>query len=267
MRFDQARVAIRERSWLENLDLALHVARVHGKALLACAVIGILPFAFVNHVITHPGLPLGRPRDPEAAIYLTIVLSLIEAPFATALMTLYLGAALFDDRPHPMQLARMFAASLPQMILLQGVLRAILLAPVVTAFVPFVMWPYLNEVILLERNPLAGGDGATTLRRNAWLHRGNRGDYLLRALAATVVGGLLTLALAGSLYVILTVIFGIDPEVDLMHAVLQASLWVVIGFLTIARFLQYLDQRIRNEGWEVELQLRTQRDRLASGVI
>jgi hypothetical protein len=267
MRFDQARVAIRERSWLENQDLALHVARVHGRALLACAVVGILPFAIVNHVIANPELVLGRHRDSDAIIYLTLVLSLIEAPFATALITLYLGAALFDDRPHPMQLARMLAGSLPQMILLQGFLRAILLAPMVTAFVPFVMWPYLNEVILLERNRLWGGDGATTLRRNAWLHRGNRGDYLLHAVGATVVGGLLAFALAASLYVILRVIFGVDPELDLIHAILQGSLWVVIGFLTIARFLQYLDQRIRNEGWEVELQLRTERDRLASGVI
>jgi hypothetical protein len=166
-----------------------------------------------------------------------------------------------------MQLARMLAGSLPQMLLLQGVLRAILIAPLATAFVPFVMWPYLNEVILLERNRLWGGDGATTLRRNAWLHRGNRGDYLLRALGAIVVGGLLAFALAGILHVILRVIFGIDPELELWHALLQASLWVVIAFLTIARFLQYLDQRIRNEGWEVELQLRTERDRLASGVV
>jgi len=43
---------------------------------------------------------------------------------------------------------------------------------------------------------------------------------------------------------------------------LQGVLWTVVVYFTVARFLSYLDQRIRNEGWEVELFLRAQRERL-----
>jgi hypothetical protein len=41
------------------------------------------------------------------------------------------------------------------------------------------------------------------------------------------------------------------------------SLWMVAGFMTVVRFLGYLDLRIRHEGWETELLLRAEASRLA----
>ena len=41
---------------------------------------------------------------------------------------------------------------------------------------------------------------------------------------------------------------------------LQVSYWLVIVFLTIFRFISYLDCRIRREGWDVELKLRSLAD-------
>ena len=40
------------------------------------------------------------------------------------------------------------------------------------------------------------------------------------------------------------------------------ALWLVVGYLTVVRFLAYLDLRIRREGWEVELMMRTEAARL-----
>jgi hypothetical protein len=37
----------------------------------------------------------------------------------------------------------------------------------------------------------------------------------------------------------------------------QLGIWVAIVFFGVARFLTYIDQRIRMEGWEVELHLRS----------
>ena len=45
------------------------------------------------------------------------------------------------------------------------------------------------------------------------------------------------------------------------------ALWLVAGYFTIVRFLSYLDLRIRREGWELELSLRAEADRLADGSI
>jgi hypothetical protein len=35
-----------------------------------------------------------------------------------------------------------------------------------------------------------------------------------------------------------------------------AAVWVAVAFFAVVRFLTYIDQRIRLEGWEVELRLR-----------
>ncbi len=45
------------------------------------------------------------------------------------------------------------------------------------------------------------------------------------------------------------------------------ALWLVIGFAAVARFLSYLDVRIRREGWEVELTLRAEAARLAGQIV
>ena len=41
------------------------------------------------------------------------------------------------------------------------------------------------------------------------------------------------------------------------------AVWLVVGYLTVVRFLSYLDLRIRREGWEVELMMRAEQARLA----
>ena len=48
---------------------------------------------------------------------------------------------------------------------------------------------------------------------------------------------------------------------------LPLSMWCVAGFFAVVRFLGYLDLRIRQEGWEVELKLRAEAQRLASKLI
>ena len=40
------------------------------------------------------------------------------------------------------------------------------------------------------------------------------------------------------------------------------SMWATATFLAVVRFLSYLDVRIRQEGWEVELRLRAEGARL-----
>jgi len=42
----------------------------------------------------------------------------------------------------------------------------------------------------------------------------------------------------------------------------QLSIWIVVCYFTVVRFLNYLDLRIRREGWEVELWMRAERARL-----
>jgi hypothetical protein len=45
------------------------------------------------------------------------------------------------------------------------------------------------------------------------------------------------------------------------------TLWTVVAFMGVARFLSYLDLRIRQEGWEVELLVRAEAARLAEKLV
>jgi hypothetical protein len=54
-------------------------------------------------------------------------------------------------------------------------------------------------------------------------------------------------------------------DVRWYHAQLAypAILWLLAAYFSVVRFLDYLDLRIRHEGWEVELLMRAEALRLA----
>jgi hypothetical protein len=264
VQLDQARIAIRERSWLDNLDLALQVIRAQSAGVAASAAIGILPFVLLNFFVLTWLYPDSDEESHAGYWYFSIVLVMIEAPLATASLTLYLGQAMFLLKARPREIAREFAACLPQLLLLQFFLRILFILPTITWIIPYALWPFLNEVILLERNPLVGRAGRlSTLKRNSALHRGGSGDFLLRAICALALSGLLVTALVLTQGFLLENLLGLRAGWKTEIMTLQLALWFVVIYFTVARFLSYLDQRIRDEGWEVELALRAERERLA----
>ena len=266
MQLDQNRIAIRERGYLEILDLALRVIRTHAGPLCASLAVGIIPAMLLNAWFVLGVLDL----DPETASrggYLTLMffLAVWEAPLATAPVTLYLGQSLFSDKVEPRKTARNLVASLPQLALYQGVQRGVALPLVFTWFVPFVARPYLNEVILLERNRFFRGRSRrmTTKRRIRALHSGSGGDLFAQWLIAMLVGVVLFLSVWYSLILLANLLLDQwegDPLVYTLYY--PVALWTVLGFFAVVRFLGYLDLRIRREGWEVELMMRAEGARL-----
>ena len=275
MQLHTTRISIRERSFGDVLDLALHVIRAHAWPLAAALAVGVLPMMLLNAWLLGPRLQM----DPELGLpvgYMGNMLLLVlwEMPLATAPLTLYLGQTLFLERPRPGRIALDFLKSLPQLLLFQVVLRAILVVLVVTWFALFAAWPYLNEVILLERNPLFRGRRGqmTTSRRTHVLHGGYLGDLFARWLGAAAVGVLLLLSLWFSIAFLRSVLLeqGVwyeswewgywDRPMFILYYPL--ALWLVVGYLSVVRFLAYLDLRIRREGWEVELLMRAEQARL-----
>ena len=268
MQLDQARIAIHERTWSDNLDLALHVMARYAAPLAVCATVGILPLALLNHALLNPALFDDFQEDAFArGAYWLVLIVMIEAPLATALVTLYLGQALFADRPRPAMIARDFLAGLPQVLLL-GVLPRIVLIPLlVTWMLPFGMWPYLNEVILLERNPLQGGPGRmSSITRSRLLHAGGSSEFMMQGVGALSIATLLIVAIYLTEEFLIQNLFGLESDLGVRLIELQVALWLVAVYFTVTRFLNYLGQRIRNEGWEVELFLRAEREYLARQV-
>jgi hypothetical protein len=264
VQIDQARIAIRERLWLDNLDLALHVIRWRAGGIVAAALPGVALAVLVNFAILHYffGTRLSEDIEFDAVVWGTLLV-MIEAPLATAGVTLYLGQAMFVEQPKKKQIVRDFVACLPQLLLFQLLIRSVLIVPVLTWIVPYALWPFLSEVILLERNPLVGRPGQlSTMQRNSLLHRGGSGDYLARSIGAGLIALALIVALAATKTRLLALLFGYQESWPVALVTFQLVLWTVTVYFTVARFLTYLDQRIKSEGWEVELALRAQRHRL-----
>jgi len=300
VQLDNTRIAIRERGLLDIFDLALHVIREYPGPLLVTFFIGALPLMVVNDLL------LGWILDVEyqaAFFYLEeqpaiwrfwwdmTLLVVIEAPLASIFMTTYLGQAVFVDRPDLRQVFGEVVRMLPRLawcqLLVRGILAAWLLLLLVersedfswglelvllgglATYVSFIrsFRPFINEIVLLERNPLTSrnAQAITIGRRSAQLHGPSSGDLFARWLATAAVGFLLTLAVLGTLWFCLALLFNqLQPGPWALRVLYPLALWLVAGYLSVARFLSYLDLRIRHEGWEVELRLRAEAARQAA---
>ena len=268
LQFDQQRIAVRERNVIEIFDLALAVVRERGWPLFGAFVAGVLPFAILNGLLLGSLIWEFDPDDSNPYLgywYLLVVLTTFEAPLATSLMTIYLGQTMFQDRSTFGEVLRDLKPALPQLLLYQFLVRGFLWLFQITIFVPYVFMPYLNEIILLEKNPLRGGTQrvVTTRRRSQLLHGASRGMTISRWMAALFFGAVMAYAVFGATWSVLDILAGERLSDRTAYLFLWPfALWTVMGFFAVVRFLCYLDLRIRTEGWEVELLMRAEASRL-----
>jgi hypothetical protein len=263
VQLDRIRIQIRPRSRLEALDLAVAVCRRHWLGLGVATAVGVAPFLVFN-LWAFDDESVRRNPDEAALLYALVLL--MQAPWATAGITLYLGQATFADRIQPRRIARDFARSLGQMILFQGLLRGAIVSTCLGAlFVPLLM-KHLNEIILLERSPLG-----RVYRRMTAFHGRIKARILGETAFDLALGLLATLILVWGLRALVE-IWNDDWSTGLIEfqwadALLywfpvfsrpgQVAVWLTIAFFAVARFVSYLDCRIRREGWDVELKLRS----------
>jgi hypothetical protein len=252
---DHHRITIRERTYVDVLDLALRVIREFAWPLATVFGLGVVPMMLFDGWLLsgyeEEGLDAGGPVQYGL---LMILLIAFETPLATALTTLYLGRAMFSQRPRLREVLRDLLGALPQLVLYQILLRPLCFR-----------WTYLNEVILLDRNPIRrkSPQGRTTYSRAKTVHRGEGGDLFGRSFLSLGLGSLLVVAIwlsFGSAHTMFTGRLEWPPS---MHTVyLPLAIWIVVCYFAVVRFLGYLDLRIRREGWEVELAMRAERARL-----
>jgi hypothetical protein len=270
VQLDKTRIAIRERSFPDIMDLALVVCRGHAPALLFTTLLGTVPAAMFNHWLLGRSLDhLDIDPDPGSSImgylWFTLWLIVFEIPLVAVPTTLYLGQALFLEKPSIKRMLSDFWRSLPQLFVFQVLLRGFLTLCVVTWFVLFVVWPYLNEILLLERNPLTASRKGTisTLGRANAMHGRNIGELFGRWIASVFLGTLLIISFWYSTWFMRDFLFQQSEFDSTMFTIwLQVAIWLVLGYFTVVRYLSYLDLRIRTEGWEVELLMRAEGERL-----
>lgn len=294
MQMDKTRIAVRERSLFELMDLSLRVCRDYARPIALTLFLGCLPCTLVNYWL------VGWMASPDFLEYASIwipmrycwslgLLTFIEAPLAMSLVTVFLGTAVFEEPP-PLRktLLEVFRSAGPLLwyqLGLRGVALMWLIFWGITAgdeysvyefFLPImlVMYviavravrPYLNEIVLLERNPWRAKEPntITVRKRNNYLHSTSGGDLMMRWLGSSWILGFLTCASVGNM-LFLTGVFAGSWRFSwwFVTFLLPIAFWIVAGYAAVVRFFSYLDLRIRQEGWEVELRMRAEAARMA----
>jgi len=252
MRLDSVRLAIRPRSVLECLDLAFLVCGQHFLGLSLAMVLGILPVYWFN------GYVLQNLENP----YLWMLVIGLELPLATLPITLFMGQIVFSKRFSTSQAMRAVGGSLLSYFFFQGIVRFFCLATIVLSPLVFVGMYYLNPIILLER-PMLG-----KVWPRLWaMNRRNLG----RILGLVLIDFLVLIAGNISLSLFLRGIAALWEDRfswwqmmvqwlqgDGFHSGWQeqVAFWMIMSFLTVFRFITYIDCRIRREGWDVDLKIR-----------
>lgn len=307
MQLDQTQIAVHERTLLETMDLALHVARRYAGALAVTFLIGAIPLAGLYHVLITSPLQ----ADLESSLVLVADPMLIEsdgppvisrylwemtlavflsAPLAGIFTTKFLGDAVFVERPPLRTVLSTTLRLFPRLVWCQLILRGVLplwviltriqrgfdaevagsyfwlmmLVMVATGLRGF--RPFINEIVLLECCPLLAKDAQTVTisRRSGYLHSPSSMDVLSRWLGSVVLAVMLTGVVQGCFLFCWGVFLNSwRPGPEWFMITYPIALWTVAWFMTVVRFLGYLDLRIRHEGWETELLLRAEAARLA----
>jgi hypothetical protein len=300
MQLDRTLISIHERGLLETLDLSLHTIRRYTWPLLVTFSLGAVPLMIINHLllgwimnVEYRDVFFYLEETPTIVRYLwdMTLLVIVEAPLASLFATKFLGDAVFVERPKLTNVVRDVLRLSGRLAWCQLVVRGnlaawllLLLLETDSSFsvgIEFVLLgglagyacllrmfrPYVNEIVLLEQNPLlARSDQVLTIgTRSRHLHAPSSGDLLARWCGAAAIATLLTGTVFGAFVFVAGVFFNSwRPGPFMLVTAYPLSLWIVAGFMTVARFLSYLDLRIRHEGWEVELLLRAEANRIAS---
>ena len=243
MGIERTLVLIRERQLPDILDLSLAVVRQRPKALALAAVGGIAPFVILNAWIFS--------QVAEWGTAIPMFLWMLEAPIATAPLTIVLGGMMFDQRPTVGRTALTWVKAAFPLLMIHGVLR----------FVPLFWIPprlaFANEILLLER-------------RRFWKIWGRGGDlssdrqgelFFLGIFEVTLIYVFTMITYAGTARVFQAVMveewtWDYPASSSFSSLRFQIPIWLGAAFFAIARFFTYIDQRVRLEGWEVELRLR-----------
>lgn len=288
MRLDKTRIAISERSQVEILDLAFVVLREFFFPVIAYLLVLAVPLACLNHwMISWMTVDFIEPLPVWRYLWVMTMLVYVEAPFASILATSFLGKATFFEEPTTRDLLREFVKLFGRIVWTQLILRGVLLCILLVwfiptndtmsgteVFLPFLcvglfllrsLRPYSNEIVVLEKSPIWSRkkEQITVGKRSSRLHGPNSGDLFGRAIGILPVILTLGLAVFGLLWFIVATFtndWTFGPVI--VYFVTPTMLWLLVAYLTVVRFLSYLDLRIRREGWEVELKMRAEANRM-----
>ena len=294
MKLDQTFISIRKRGVSELFDLTLTIVRSHWRALLILLVLGAAPWILLDYLLLWPLMHYGL-GDPSrwACSWLMMLMVVSQAQYGTSLITLYLGDAMFVGTPNWKQVALKSFKVSPLFVWLHGFLRMVFpvaglawmididqpsdfgmlagfLIPLAVAVgVAFRTFrPFVSEMILLEKTPWRPKEptAISFAKRSKALHSHASSELFGRFVMSCLVATPLAITFQ-SLFIQVDSVLNLSAGYDWTLASYYwiISLWLTAGFVTIFRFLSYIDIRIRQEGWALELKMKAEGQKLALG--
>jgi hypothetical protein len=294
MQLDKTHIKIRTRKASEIADLAMVMVRHYPKALTVAFLFGALPWIIANYALLA-WIPLREAdlgiTDAEAVSELTryriwmAVLVFLQAPAAGIATTYYLGQAVFEEQPTWASVFREVKRRFWPCLFILGVVRLPLIAmgllvfmigqptnAFVDIFVPILFViaacvirgsrPFMPEILLLEQCPIRSKSPETlTVRvRSSRLHSPLSAEVNARFVSIGIATVLFTIGLYYAFQSITTLLTGnkLNHGLFPLLVLYPAALWIAAGLSVILRLLNYLDGRIRLEGWDVELSVRAE---------
>lgn len=239
----RARVAFRDRAFIDVLDLAVRFLVVHARSYAKVALVAVLPCLALSLVVASAW---GWVAAWITAFLLTFV---AQVPF-----TVLASRLVFQEQVAVGAVLRSAAGDLPR-VLTMRVMWLVAVGVTAVVVVPGVwlsaIFLYVDEVMILERSRVAPAFG-----RSQRIASGSMGETFA-AVAMVIVVPLLAVAMAdiGGRAFIGELLQFRAPEPAWSHggSVLALVGWFgVIPYVATARFFTYLNVRTRAEGWDIQ---------------
>lgn len=240
----RARVAFRDRTVSDVLDLALRFTVVEGRSYAKVALGSLLPAAAVS---IFAGWQLGWTAAWAIALPLAAV---AEIPF-----TVLASRLVFQDAIHAREVFRATRDDGPRVAVARLLSAALIALGASLFFVPGLwlatIFLFLSEVMLLERASIGQAFG--------------RAQRVAASATSEVLVGVLALGLVPICSVLLTDVAGRIVVGELLQfrpprpvwtegggVLALVGLFAQVPYLATARFFLYLNVRTRAEGWDVQ---------------
>ncbi len=288
MQLDQHFIKVRERSWFDLSELTFQACRVCSPRLLVVFLLGALPLALVNFMIVPLVVDfLEEPGFTPRYMWIMAQLVFLEAPLATVPVTIYLGGVMFLQDPSKSFVLKKMVKHFWAIMFHQGLLRGsfigilwiacmddmlsggydfLLFLTTVVALLIRTFRPFLIELLVLEEVPTFRGSnsgGLWLMRRSSNLHSPSAGDLFATSLLNVPLAFLLTCCVMGVLWYFQGILmFTWNVNTTMLYVFWPIALWTTALYMSVFRFLHYIDLRIRREGWAVELQMRAEASRM-----
>lgn len=296
MQLDRTFIKIRERNTFEIADISLKVFKRYFWGLLAASSVFVLPMALINFAVLYPLLDNRFIDQPFAHFWYMTCLIIIQSSFATATVSQLLGSTLFEGKTNAWQAIGITCKNLHRLLWLHLMRRMFGWTAVVAWFIwsdpysgPLTLMfftvlvvivelvirsirPFGNEILLLERVSIGGGNKRTTndhvpvtyKMRTRSLHA----DASNMLISRSFVVGFAACVIGASFYFLLIQKAVFDnqwhPTQWWTIIMYPTAFWLCAIYLAVVRFLSYIDLRTRQEGWDIELRIRAEANRLKS---